>query len=97
MNTKEHLLVCLAEECAKIQQAVSKALRFGLDDGHPGAETTNAQDIAREYVDLVAVVDLCVEHWIIGQPGDSKAMYDAKRARVKKFMGYMRERGVLDG
>lgn len=97
MNTKEHLLTCLAEECAEIQQAVSKALRFGLDDGYPGAETTNAQDIAREYVDLVAVIDLCQEHGIIGQPGESKAMYDAKRERVKKFMAYARERGAMVG
>jgi len=97
MNTKEHLLTCLAEECAEIQQAVSKALRFGLDDGYPGADTTNAKDIAREYVDLVAVIDLCREHGIIGQPGDSKAMYDAKRERVKQFMRYARERGALDG
>ncbi len=33
MNKTEYLLVCLAEECAEIQQAVDKALRFGLDVG----------------------------------------------------------------
>lgn len=31
MNKAEHLLTCLAEECAEIQQAVSKALRFGVE------------------------------------------------------------------
>lgn len=97
MNTKEHLLTCLAEECAEIQQAVSKALRFGLDDGAPWADTTNAQDIESEYVELVAVIDLCREHGIIVQPGDSKEMYDAKRDRVKKYMLYARERGALSG
>jgi len=48
MNKTEYLLVCLAEECAEIQQAVDKALRFGLDVGFPGGKTTNAQDISRE-------------------------------------------------
>ncbi|MEW8253726.1 MAG: hypothetical protein AB2747_05190 [Candidatus Thiodiazotropha taylori] len=97
MNTKEHLLTCLAEECAEIQQAVSKALRFGLDDGYPDADTTNAQDIAREYIDLMAVVDLCREHGIIKHPKKAKLMYGAKQMRVKQFMDYARERGALDG
>ena len=97
MNTKEHLLICLSEECAEIQHAVSKALRFGTEDWNPKTDATNAQDIAREYVDLVAVIDLCREHGIIGQPGESKAMYEAKRERVKEFMGYARETGALNG
>lgn len=35
MNTTEHLLVVLGEECAEVQQNIAKALRFGLDDHHP--------------------------------------------------------------
>ena len=35
MNKQEYLLTCLSEECAEIQQAVSKALRFGLDNYNP--------------------------------------------------------------
>lgn len=31
MNRSEHLLSCLAEECAEVAQRVSKALRF--DEG----------------------------------------------------------------
>ena len=54
MNKTEHLLACLAEECAEVQHAVAKALRFGLDDGYPGAASTNAQDIAREFADVLA-------------------------------------------
>ena len=31
MNESEHLLVCLAEKCAEIQQAVTKALEGASD------------------------------------------------------------------
>ena len=48
MNRTEHLLACLAEECAEVAQAVGKALRFGLDDGYPGTDRKNADDIAKE-------------------------------------------------
>ena len=61
MNKTEHLLACLAEECAEVQHAVAKALRFGLDDGYLGAASTNAQDIAREFADVLAVVEMLEE------------------------------------
>lgn len=35
MTKTEYLLVVLSEECSEIQQAVTKALRFGLSDIHP--------------------------------------------------------------
>lgn len=96
MNTKEHLLVCLIEECAEIQQAASKALRFGLADGHPGSDTTNSQDIAREITDLGAVIDLCREYGIAPQLAEARAMYDKKIERIKKYMEYARTTGALE-
>jgi len=36
MTRADHLLVIIMEECAEIQQATAKALRFGLDDAAPG-------------------------------------------------------------
>ena len=97
MNTKEHLLVCLIEECAEIQQAASKALRFGLKDGYPGSDTTNSQDIALEITDLIAVIDLCRDHGIAPQPAEASTMYTRKQERVKEYMGYARRTGALDG
>ena len=35
MTKIENLLVVTAEECAEIQQAISKAMRFGMDNYHP--------------------------------------------------------------
>ena len=96
MNIKEHLLVCLIEECAEIQHAASKALRFGLNDGYPGADTTNSQDIAREITDLIAVIDLCREHGIATQPSVSREMYEMKQSRIKEYIEYARTKGALD-
>ncbi|HWR06153.1 hypothetical protein [Sporomusa sp.] len=93
MNNTEHLLVCLAEECAEIQQAVTKALRFGLQDGYK--ETTPAQDIARECCDLIAVIELLEEVGIIEKTGTIQAI-EQKKARVRHYMEYAREHGTLE-
>ena len=97
MNTTEHLLTCLAEECAELQQAISKALRFGLQDRYPGSNTTNAQDIAKESIDVLAVIELVQEQGIISKPRESKAMVDAKRKRVNEYMKYAKTTGALGG
>lgn len=97
MNESEHLLTCLAEECAEIQQAVTKALRFGLDDSRPGATTsmTNAEEIAAEITDLMAVVDMCRDKRLFAQPQNAFDLYGAKKAKVTRYMGYAIERGSL--
>ena len=95
MNTTEHLLTCLAEECSEVQKAVSKALRFGLQDGYPGGNTTNAQDIAKEVTHLMAVIDILREHCIIEQPKGAELVYGSKRARVLEYMDYARSTGAL--
>lgn len=93
MNDTEHLLVCLAEECAEIQQAVAKSLRFGLEDNYK--ETTPAQDIAREICDLIAVVELLEEAGVIEKTGTTQAIAK-KKARVRHYMEYAREHGTLE-
>ena len=60
MNLKEHLLTVLCEECAEVQQAASKALRFGIKDSRPGTDSTNAQDIEKEFIEAMAVRDILV-------------------------------------
>ena len=59
MTKNENLLVTLMEECAELQQAVSKALRFGMDGCRPGSpERNNEHDIMVEYYQLVAVMEM---------------------------------------
>lgn len=44
MNKQEYLLQCLAEEASEVVQAVSKCLRFGLNNEWPGYEGTRFTD-----------------------------------------------------
>lgn len=95
MNKMEHLLICLAEEAAEMQQAACKALRFGLDDGHPDGQTTNAEDIMKEYTDLIAIMTMLFEAGIIKDFNMDRAI-ELKREKVLGYMDYARERGTLE-
>jgi len=95
MNESEHLLVCLAEECAEIQQAVSKALRFGLRDGYPETGRTNAQDIRKEMVDLISVWELIEEKKIINHTQNNERDIKKKKERVIQYMNYAKSTGAV--
>lgn len=94
MNKIEHLLACLAEECAEVQQAATKALRFGLIEGCPDTDRTNSEDIVIELCDLLAVVEMLVDEGAIREPVDKQAI-NLKKDRVIKYMGYAEKRGAL--
>lgn len=94
MNRTEHLLSCLAEECAEVAQRVSKALRFGLDEVQPGQPHTNAQRIGQEFHDLLAVVEMLEEEGSLDRPTDTHAI-ERKKAKVLAFMEYAEQCGTL--
>jgi len=96
MNRKEHLLTCLIEEAAEIQQAATKALRFGTEDGYPGRNTTNAQDIAVECCDIIAIIEMLEEEKIIEKSG-TLLKINGKKAKVRAFMDYAKTTGALAG
>lgn len=98
MTENEHLLSCLAEECAEVAQRVSKVLRFGLDEVQPGQELNNAQRLAGELIDLQAVLIMLQDRGIIpyplvSNPDDAIAK---KIAKVHKYMDLARELGTLE-
>ena len=97
LTDKEHLLICLAEECAEVQHAVAKALRFGLDDGYPGSGATNAEDLQRECRDMVAIIELLEEIKAVpcGYIG-AEAAINQKKEKVRAYMDYAREKGQLE-
>ena len=66
MDTKtKEILDITQEECAEVVVAVSKISRFGLDNFKPGKPKTNREHLEEEVGDLLAMVDLMIEHKII--------------------------------
>ena len=96
MNTTEHLLACLIEECAEIQKEAAKALRFGLDDHHPDdPSVTNAENIARECADMIAVYEMLRDEGLIPAL-NIESLKQMKKDKVHKYMEYARERGTVE-
>lgn len=100
MNRTEHLLTCLAEECAEVAQRVSKALRFGLDERQADQPDDNAERIRMEMYDLLAVYRMLSEDdWTLPPLHlDAELLDDLvakKAAKIEKFMAISREQGVL--
>lgn len=94
MKRSEHLLVCLMEECAEVQQAVAKSLRFGLEDHHPERpDLTNEAEILTEFYQLVAVMDLLQEEEIIATLSEVEVERIKKRKleKLDEYMEYSRK------
>jgi DNA-directed RNA polymerase subunit RPC12/RpoP len=98
MNTTEHLLTCLAEECAEVAKDAAKSLRFGLEERNVLNPTgpTNRERLLDELNDLLAVVELMVERGILPADWGDPAKRAAKRGKVLRFMSYAASVGALD-
>jgi len=94
MNKIEHLLTCLTEECAEIQKLACKANRFGLDDSYVDGPT-NRENLVTEINDLMAVVDLLAEEGAFKCDVFNMNKIDAKKNKVRKYMGYAKKVGTL--
>ena len=97
MTRDEHLLSCLAEECAEVAQRVSKALRFGLEEVQPGQPFTNAERIVYELIDLKAVVGMLEDPKLLAPLGDDSSLVADKVRKVNSFMQYAKAMGALQG
>lgn len=97
MTETEHLLSCLAEECAEVGQRVSKALRFGLREVQPGQGLSNAERIMGEVLDIYAVIEMLEEADIL--PARAFRAADEamrlKKQRVRHYMEYARAQGTI--
>lgn len=97
MNTEEHIMTCLSEECLEVSKDISKALRFGLDDRNVLNPTgpTNRERIVEELNDLQAMIWMAVEAGILPPTWEKRDKQQEKRIKVKKFMRYAEEVGAL--
>jgi len=65
MNDKQkEILVIAQEECAEVIQEISKIFRFGIDNQHKDG-MSHRDKLEQEVGDLLAMIDLMVEHQLI--------------------------------
>ncbi|MEA1987796.1 MAG: hypothetical protein U9N57_01145 [Pseudomonadota bacterium] len=91
-------LLTIVKLCGMISQSCSKALRFGVTDGYPNRNTTNAEDIIGLLNELSAIAMTTLpktdsDEW--KGPINSKAR-EAKKVRVVEWMEYAAKQGTLN-
>lgn len=99
MYHAENLMVVAFEECAEIQQEISKALRFGVENHHPDMPNiTNGERILREFHQLRAVMDMLVIQRIIPplSEAEQSQIYRDKVESVEKWEQYSKDIGQVN-
>lgn len=72
------------EECAEVIQAISKISRFGIDNLKPGKPKTNREHLEEELGDLLAMIDILLEHNVVSQDSLESAKH-AKKEKLKQW------------
>lgn len=88
MNYNENLLVVAQEECAEIQQEISKVIRFGPNNYSPiGPSITNAQRVLTEYYQLQGVMEMLISVGVLPEfsRADIEAIKYDKKCKVEKY------------
>lgn len=105
MTTQEYLFTCLMEEAAEIILITSKIKRFGLHEIYGGPENpelrSNLERLYSEVTDMAGVVDLMSELKMLTFDENRRGMKTpeeliaAKREKLKKYMDYSRQLGII--
>lgn len=97
LSRTEYLLVKLAEECAEVAQRATKALTFGVEEIQKNQTLTNAQRVMGELADMAAVVGMLQDDGVLSVDlVGFRAMVEAKREKLRRYMQYSREKGCLE-
>ncbi len=85
-------LLVMAGDFLKLQQQVSKAMRFGIDEQRD-LPTSNRERIESEWQDLLGSMKNLAKHGINLKP-DLKAI-DKKVAKIERYTNYSKELGTV--
>ncbi|WP_207694161.1 hypothetical protein DOK67_0001893 [Enterococcus sp. DIV0212c] len=99
MRKNEYLALVAMEECAEIQQALSKAIRFGFDDHHPSrVDENNEEQMLTEFYQLTAMIEELQKQGIITCLSEEKieVIKQNKIEKVYEFMAYSKQKGTLE-
>lgn len=75
-------------------QRVTKAVRFGIDEIQKDQPSTNGERVVYEFNDLFAVMELLKEMGAIDDIVKPE-MVAAKKEKIRKYMQYSKELGVI--
>lgn len=98
MNQKEYLLTCFIEELLEVGHAISKTMRFGLNDAPNPDVMDNETYIKYEFAQVTAIIEMLkeMEGIDIYDLEDIDEVIEEKREKVLQFMEYSKERGCLN-
>jgi NTP pyrophosphatase (non-canonical NTP hydrolase) len=101
MTEIQYLLGKLAEEASELAQIALKTQQFGLNEQCPGLDLTNLERIEQEYNDVLGVINMI--YLLIDKDGladgniyENKEQIHAKIVKVKKYMEYSRQLGMVE-
>ncbi len=84
MTEKEReILGITQEECAEVIQAISKCVRFGIDNSHKSGNTQR-ENLSMEVGDLVCMIGLMIEAGLVKEEDINRAK-DEKIEKLKVY------------
>ena len=91
MNNIENISIVVMEECAELQQAISKSLRFGYNESNPlNPETNNAKDILTEFYQLQAMMEMLISEAHLSNCLTLEEEFAIKNEKMNKFLEYQK-------
>ncbi len=93
ISTEQILLIQIMEECAEVQQAISKYLRFGSDEVYPETNMTNKQRLDEEIDDLYGLINEAFRINLIS-PRNKENQY-LKAEKFYKYLEYSKQLGIV--
>jgi NTP pyrophosphatase (non-canonical NTP hydrolase) len=110
MTRTEHLLACLMEECAEVQQEIGKIFRFGLKDAKfvvDGVDhEPNNVRLQQEIIDVITIIEMLADEGVEVLPlfnrmaRDDNAGFEElmqkKRDKVEKYILYAQDKGTVE-
>ena len=84
MTEKEREIVGITqEECAEVIQAISKCVRFGIDNSHKSGNTQR-ENLSMEVGDLICMIGLMIEAGLVKEEDINRAK-DEKIEKLKTY------------
>lgn len=96
MNHLQYYLTKLAEEGSEVAQIALKTQQFGPAEMMPGQPFNNFKRCHQELDDMWAMVEELNEKFGFSYT-PSRERIDAKKAKVRKYLGYSIHLGMVDG